>query len=412
MFVVTEKKKFIRLALLGVFLSTLAASVELTAGNVEEAAMPEALDTPDIKAYRDVVVGIETDLGTYASKLPEKLLNLGLALQAQGRHGEALGIFKRGTQLARINNGLYSATQIPMIQGEITSYMARGELLEADQRQQYMYKVQQRSLNNPESRTQAMMQQANWQYIAYQLGIGKQRYDRLLNMWDLYRGALTNITEREGDSSVNLLSPLHGLLQTQYLISGYQGESSSGGLNSDSNFSVRNQQNRFNAYRAKSYKQGRAVIKAIYDVEKAQTEDQFLATAEALVMLGDWMMWHGNREPAEQTYREAIGELAELDDAEEQIKRLFGEPVALPAINSVHILPPVVAEEEGDILVEFGVTERGRVRDLTWLDENEENKGRVNRLLRKLRSTRFRPRFEDMIPVSTERITHAYKITN
>ena len=159
-------------------------------------------------------------------------------------------------------------------------------------------------------------------------------------------------------------------------------------------------------------KQGRAVIGAIYNVEKGQTDEQFLAAAESLVMLGDWMMWHGNQEPAEQAYREALGELGELDDAEQQIKRLFGEPVALPAIDGVRPLPRAVEAAEGDILVEFGVTERGRVRELTRLDENQENAGKANRLMRKLRSTRFRPRFEGMNSVSTEKIARAYKIAN
>ena len=410
MLVVAEMDKFRIPALAGILFSSLALSAPGPETTVAVTADPVIADTMDVKAYRDIVADIESDLGAYSSELPEKLLSLGLALQAQGRHSEALTVFKRGTHVARISNGLYSATQIPMIRGEISSHIASGDLLAADERQHYMHKVQQRSLNSPESRTQALMQQALWQHNAYQLGIGEQRYDRLLNMWDLYRGALTDIAKREGDTSIKLLSPLHGLLQTQYLISGYEGEVSSGGFSSESNFGARQQQNRFNAYRAKSYKQGSAVIRAIYDVEKAQTEAQFLAAAEALVMLGDWMLWHGAKEPASQAYQEALGELTELDDAEQQIDRLFGKPVPLPAIEGVNPLPPVVAPQEGDILVEFDVTETGRVTELTRLDENKENKGTANRLMRKLRATRFRPRFENMTPVSTENITNAYRI--
>jgi hypothetical protein len=368
------------------------------------------LDNADTRAYRDVVVDIEREFGAYAPDLPEKLLSLGLALQRQSKHAEAVRVFKRGTHLARINDGLYSAAQIPLIQGEITSHIAVGELQEADERQQYMYRVQQRSLNNPESRTQALMQQAHWQHSAYQLGIGEQRYSRLTNMWDLYRGALTNISDREGETSSSLLLPLRGLLQTQYLISGHDPSSNSSA--SGSSFSAQQDLNRFNAYRARSYRQGHAVIRAIYDIENAQTDEQFLASAEALVMLGDWNLWHGEREPAEEAYRAAIMELVELDDAELQIARLFGEPQALPAIDTVRPLPPVVAADEGDILVEFTVTERGRVTQLNRLDENTEYSGRANRLMRKLRATTFRPRFVDMNPASTEKIVHAYRLSN
>ena len=105
-------------------------------------------------------------------------------------------------------------------------------------------------------------------------------------------------------------------------------------------------------------------------------------------------------------------DLAKLNDAEQQIAKLFGVPQALPAIDTVRPLPPVVAADEGDILVEFTVTERGRVTQLNRLDENKEYSGRANRLMRKLRATTFRPRFVDMNPASTEKIVHAYRLSN
>ena len=122
------------------------------------------------------------------------------------------------------------------------------------------------------------------------------------------------------------------------------------------------------------------------------------------------MLWHDDRQPAFQSYQEAFGELAERDDAEQQIERIFVQPVPLPALEGVEPLPPVVAVEDGDILVEFNVTERGRVTHLERLDDSKGNTDTANRFLRKLRATRFRPRFENLSPVSTEKITNAYKI--
>jgi hypothetical protein len=396
--------------IVGAMLSYLAAGSVLSAVDTHQDMSPLAVvDTQDVEAYRDVVARIEGESGAYASELTENLLSLGLALQQQNRHTEAVDIFKRGTHIARISDGLYSATQIPLIQGEITSHIAQGNLLEADQRQQYMYKVQRRSLSSPESLTMALLQQAKWQRSAYELGVGEQPYSRLINMWDLYRGAITQIASVNGDTSAKLLSPLHGLLQTQYLISGHQlseGASTSG---SGTTFSAQQDLNRFNAYRARSYKQGHAVIRAIYDIENAQTDDQYLAAAEALVMLGDWNLWHGAKVPAAEAYNSALTELVELEDSEFQIERIFGVPVALPAVEGVQTLPPLVSPEEADIVLEFSVTERGRVLDLTRVDEPKENEGSVNRLMRKLRATRFRPRFEGLQPVNTEKVIHAYK---
>ena len=54
------------------------------------------------------------------------------------------------------------------------------------------------------------MQQARWQRQAYELGLGEYGFTRLLAMWDLYRMALTDIADREGETSPNLLPPLYG----------------------------------------------------------------------------------------------------------------------------------------------------------------------------------------------------------
>ena len=95
--------------------------------------------------YRDAIARVESSQGAYAAQLPEQLLSLGLTLQSQGRHAEAIDLFKRGAHLARINDGLYSSQQVPMLQGQIASYVAGGDYVQADERQHYMYRVQIRS---------------------------------------------------------------------------------------------------------------------------------------------------------------------------------------------------------------------------------------------------------------------------
>jgi hypothetical protein len=363
------------------------------------------------RPYREAIGQLETERGAYADGLSEQLLSLGLTLQRQGRHGEALDLFKRGAHLARINYGLYSAEQLPLLQAEIASHMATGKLAKADERQQYMYRVQMRTLDSGASRAAALMQQAGWQFSAYRLEVGGPGFMRLMNMWDLYRLAVNDIVNREGQSSEGLLPPLYGMLRAQYLISEYSSEQDTGFEPGDS-YSGTLEYNRFNAYRHQSYDKGRAVIQAIYELQHEGENPDPVAAAGALVMLGDWHLWHEQRDEANQAYRDAIAELAELADAQVHIERLLGQPEALPALKGVRPLPATVAPDEGNILLEFSVNERGRVLDLERLDENEVNEGRTNRLMRRLRKTPFRPRFEQGEPVATEGMLWAYVIEN
>ena len=407
-----------------------ALALAFTAGPV---ATQDAIDTAavadnnDVAYYRQAIEEMESSQGAYAEGLQEQLLSLGMSLQQQGRHDEAIRVLKRGVHLARINKGLYSVDQIPLLQTEIASHMASGQFLEADERQMYLYRVQQRTLDRGEVRAQALMQQARWQRRAYEMGVGEQGFARLLTMWDLYRLALNDVVDQQGDTSMDLLPPLEGMLESQYLIAGYQGETSSGGYGGD-DLAARQNQGRFNAYRSQSYKRGQAVIQAMYDIEQKNNGGDKVAAAESLVMLGDWMLWHGEREAAFGAYRDAMMELAETDDAQLHRERLFGTPVALPSLAGVRPLPEPIAAENGNLLLEFGVSNRGRVVDLERIEESidseeveaaedaveqaEEATAATNRFMRKLRRTRFRPRFEDGEPVATEKLIWAYDTSN
>lgn len=391
-----------------VLLATLVFCLPLYANTGDDDATLAASKTPN-NSYHRQVEKLESEEGAYSSALAEQLLSLGLSLQSNGSHEQAVGAFKRGVHLTRINNGLYSADQIPLLQGEITSHIALGQYAEADERQHYLYRVQVRSMVSGLSRAQAFVQQADWQYNAYMLGVEGHGFSRLMSIWDLNRLALTDISEREGSTSTNLLPPLHGMLRAQYLIAGYEGDGQSSS-NSSESMAAQQDKNRFFAYRSQSYKRGQSVILAIYDIEEANHGAKSTATANVLTMLGDWRLWYGEREAAMQAYQDAIAELVEHDDAQTETDRMLGEPVALPDLDGVRPLPEAVAAENANTVLQFNITERGRVEELERTDDYEENSGAVNRLMRKLRKTRFRPRFEMGEPVESVNIVKAYDI--
>jgi hypothetical protein len=152
-----------------------AALTSSVAVAIEEAGLIGESDTnarTEERSMRNAIREIESSHGAYAADLPEQMLSLGLALYQQERHGEALAVFKRGVHLARINNGLYSAEQIPLLQGEIKSAIALQEYAQVDELQEYLYRVQQRGLPVGEARANGLIQQATWHFNAYQLRLG------------------------------------------------------------------------------------------------------------------------------------------------------------------------------------------------------------------------------------------------
>ena len=377
--------------------------------DVEETPIRNTGASQGERAYRHAIAEIESREGAYGGGLSESLLSLARTLQAQSRHDEAITVFKRGVHLTRINEGLYCTQQVPLLQGEIASHKAMQNYTLADERQNYLYRVQIHSMESGDLLAGAFMDQAHWQYEAYQLGLeGSQGYTRLMDMWELYRLAMQDVAAREGEASPKLLPPLHGMLQAQYLISSYEIQETHQAFGEDERPSE--SLLRFKSYRAKSFQQGTAIIGAISTIEQERAAQDTTALAQTMVMLGDWRLWNGKTEAAWEAYREAETELASTDGAQPQTPQLFGEPVALPDIADLNPLPPVVAPEQANILLAFGVSEKGRVQDLERMDDNEVDNRQASRLMKQLRRTKFRPRFEAGQPVETENIVKAFDI--
>lgn len=402
---------------LTVALTLLLTSIALPSPDVHgedgEAPAPalEAPSTGEQRAFQDAIAEIESSEGAYAGQLPESLLGLGLNLQSQGRHVDAIKALRRGVHLARINEGLYCTQQIPLLEGEIASYKAIGDYASADERQNYLYRVQTRSLPSGEALASAFMQHAKWHYDAYQLGLEEQGHNRLMAMMDDYKLAAQDVIAREGELSPRLLPPLHGMLQAQYLISRYEVPEQAPVFTQDDQIpQIDESVLRFRSYRTQSYQQGNAIIEAIASIEKSQPAPDSATLAQTMVMLGDWRLWNGRTDSALEAYREAETALAGDTGAREQIQRMFAEPVALPAFAEANPLPPVVDPQQADVLLSFGVSEAGRVQDLERLDENEELDGPAYRLMKRLRKTTFRPRFEAGHPVETEKLVKAFNL--
>jgi tetratricopeptide (TPR) repeat protein len=370
------------------------------------------LMSPDAASYQFYITDLENRFGPYAPGLSEQLLGLGVSYQNQGLHEQAIEVFKRGVHVSRVNNGLQSSEQIPLLQRMISSHVALGQFTEADERQYYLFRIQAENygVQSPEM-SAAMMERAEWERQAYYLSLGNASFVRLLTMWELYSNVLGNIARTEGHYSVNLLRPLDGLLQTQYMVTAYGGEPGTAfeaGNSADLRFI---EQNRFSSIRASNYKQGQAVIAAIHDVYDYNEGDQSPLRAESMVMMGDWHQWHQKRESALTAYQAAWDALAELDDGEKYLQQYFAAPSLLPALSGWdgELPPPDVIKGYADVT--YYIDERGRIKDLELVHMeplDPEDKLEPVRLLRQLKQMQYRPRFENREPVATEVITKRY----
>ena len=110
--------------------------------NTEETIESQAISIPDIsfniEQYEEQLAAIEGDAGPFATDLYETLLALGNQYQQLNDHESAIEVFERAEYVSRINHGLFHPEQVASIEGLIESYVAIGDLRNANAKQRYL----------------------------------------------------------------------------------------------------------------------------------------------------------------------------------------------------------------------------------------------------------------------------------
>jgi tetratricopeptide (TPR) repeat protein len=89
----------------------------------------------DIEEYVTAIGNKEAEEGPYSEELIQDLASVGQIQQQLEEHEQALEFFERSRNLSRINEGLDTLIQAPMIEGQIESLSVLGRLTEADELQ-------------------------------------------------------------------------------------------------------------------------------------------------------------------------------------------------------------------------------------------------------------------------------------
>ena len=440
--------------------------IDMAAPVEPERAAPSPAEPDTLGVYRRYITSMEESSGAFAPGLTEQLLGLGLNLQALNRHAEAATVLKRGVHVSRIQSGLYAADQIPLLKAEIRSLSALGRYDEVDEHQRYLARVESEALEGTPASIAALLEQGAWAEQAWDLGVGDQEAhpEHLARSWEYYRLAYNQSTQHFGDRSLALLKPLEGMLRLQYRFAALQRENAGSSAFDGSSF-------RQASALGGAYRRGEAVLSTILGI-KSLNGSSAGEQAYDLTRLGDWGRWMGRRSDAQSYYDKAwrritppppevaesgadVGDAqvapedeAAAANAEDSIAitqieaplpeddpvmraALFETATPLPDIDTLRPLPPFRRDASGSLVVQFQLNEAGKITLLeritvTAVSENTEaeaseeaddtvepevnNDRAIDRLLRKMRRTRFRPRYEGGKAVETGMIVWSFDL--
>jgi tetratricopeptide (TPR) repeat protein len=385
----------------------------------DETELASAQALLDIERYQRAVQDLEFNGGAWDQSLSEELLGYGAVLQQQGEHEQAVQIFDRAAHLARVNFGLDALEQIPALRGRITSHLAMGEWEEADRQQQYAYYVHTRAMDrsNPEL-PDALVEYARWSMTSYFRGLGEFPHVRLVDAFRLYGAAHALAVEHHRSDPDLQMTYLNDMAGTAYLVARTNAVQVANAQPNARGF------NEFAAvdasmldayrYRSSGFNQGEAALIKAIELQAGLTGDLYSTEkhAEALAKLGDWYLLFERRQAAMRLYTEAW-QLLEAESPE-QAQTFFATVQLLPQFSSFSEQRRAAAargrmapaSERGYVDLAFDVSQYGRLGNIEVMQiDPPDEEPRIHRLLRDLRQSVVRPRFENGEPVDVAGVT-------
>ncbi|MEH6583551.1 MAG: tetratricopeptide repeat protein [Halioglobus sp.] len=376
----------------------------------------EAVSRPvDAGAYLQQLERQEVEGGPYADGLAEPLVGLGRYYRDQGNYPAALHSYQRALHVVRVNDGLYSERQIPLVRDLLDTYRLSGEMEALDERYEYFFRLY--GSGQPpftDLRLRATVEFLRWQREATRLDLDGSSTVRLIQMYELNNRILEDVAQsvdvKESWYQQLALSQIRNLylLQTRIRMPNENVSLSSGPLSQSGQGMAPdfNEQRLVTIMRTSSAR-GRALLQEV--ISRASVGASPAELAALHLELGDWHQWNDSTREALKEYRRAI---QILEDAGETLllERWLGSPVELPA-NGAFWQPKIETGEVGRVvlLADYDVSTRGNARNIRISSLDSGGEAYTGRLRRKLAATRFRPRIAAGEAVFSEGLSRKYE---
>jgi hypothetical protein len=381
-------------------------------------AAPAPLAASAREAYERALSEARGLGGPYAAALEEPLLGLARDRWASGDLAAAREMLGHAIHVVRVNDGLNSERQIPLLRELIALDRSSGDLTALDERIAYLFFLQ--GSGQPPytpQRLQATLDYLQWQREALRLQVdpeagARQRLRRLLELNQQLLDALPAPLAEEGDpvpqatrwlllqsqlSNLYLLQQEIALLEDAVSLSSGLRTPRWPGEQADPELEKLEQ------WRLGGLARGRSLLEDFASTLPAGGA----LRREVRLALADWLQWNGLRSPAVALYRELAQELAAQGE-QEILAQWFAEPVELPDNGAFWQPPATTGQTPLAMTLTFDVSAAGRASRVSSAAVAGDDESIAARLRRELRQVRFRPRIERGEPVATAGLRRSY----
>ena len=357
----------------------------------------------NIRNYDLSVQQIEVRDGAWSKELTEELNALGLLQQQQGDHISAVETFNRAIHINRINSGLHTLEQVPLIEHMIDSFLALGDLEQADIYNSYLLYISLKSYGRDDPRMIPVLERmADWNIQLYHVRYGESLSSRLVTAQTMYNVAARLVSLHFGSGDDRFINYLRGIANAAFLVAGNPDLA----REIDRNDFRSTEQVLRDGLADGQFKKPAAFVAAedvliaiaeYYAAKPGKEREQVMALAD----LGDWYLIFGTRRESEAKYLEAWQLAASLENGEELLQQVFGQVIPIPTFihdrPGNHLLEKNVSTVGGALSYDYvdlvlDVTENGTVRNVRPAhNDGRTSEKQLDGVSRLVRQTYFRP---------------------
>jgi tetratricopeptide (TPR) repeat protein len=368
-----------------------------------------------IEKYQTQIEALESEEGAYGGRISQELVNLGDIYQRYGKHKLAVEAFTRSLHLDRINDGLYSITQIPTIEKTITSLKAQHKWQQVSERYAYLFWLYSRNFapDAPQMLT-VYSKMAKWSLQSYAMEYSEYPSLDLVNADVLYRKTENSIVSQFGEHDLRLIDVLNHRMIITYFLATYTPQvkvDPSVQHTGNAYAPIDMAESRLSYMKNKSFSDGLDILRQKLSIYEQQQPIDVLAITNVKLQLADWSLLFNKRDTATELYHDAYVYIAEHNPNGELLAQMFSQPVALPNLPSlknnaqINVAKEEIAQGVEFVHASFDVTPYGSAKNITIVESNpSDNVSLRSKVMKTLRVAKFRPAIADGNPVFSKEV--------
>lgn len=404
-----------------------------------------------IAAYVVAVGDEESEEGPYSPQLPQDLMSAGLLAQQIPDHDRALDFFNRAQSVTRINEGLESLVQVPIMKAMIESHIALNQKSEADKIQEnILYLARQAYGERGIEVIPAMLDYGIWHMDAFLersnilINVSRMNVAQFMNdpnnyiqqgnnlrdtpLFNLYTAQQTflksiDVLIKNQQFSHPRILDLESMLLKSYFLSIHREnilyEPDFYLTRKKTKTGSRLNTNSIELLESEEYKQGNASHERSLAYILSNPERTPGMIAKAMLEAADWHMLFERKVKGSRDYQAVYDYFSEYPELEAEVSELLYPeypvilPVYLPPPNSrekLDISPDEEVSYFGYFDVSYRIDKYGKARRIKILDEGGEvTRNMEIRLNQYLQKVLFRPLFREGKPY-TDELTFRYYV--